>query len=100
MGNTVDYRLKMYSPLYFLMESNEGYETATVAKYWRIRSGAWQGDTALTSEVNLALALENYTGVEVVDFATIWGQKHVEAESTGNSTSNFIEWVNECLATE
>ena len=100
MGNTVDYRLKMYSPLYFLMESNEGYETATIAKYWRIRSGAWQGDTALTSEVNLALALENYTGVEVVDFATIWGQKHVEAESTGNSTSNFIEWVNECIATE
>lgn len=99
-GNTVDYRLNMYSPLYFLMESNAGYETSTVAKYWRIRSGAWQGDTALTSETNLALALKNYDGVEDVDFATVWGMEHVEAERTGDATTNFITWVNECLAGE
>lgn len=99
-GNTVDVRLAMYSPLYFLMEANEGYQTSHVAKYWRIRSGAWQSDTSLTTEVNLALALENYEGVESVDFATIWGQKHVKAESTGDATTNFIDWVNECLAGE
>ena len=45
--------------------------------------------------VNLALALQNY-GVDV-DFATVWGQGHVEAERTGNSTDNFIAWVNQCL---
>ena len=50
-----------------------------MAKFWRIRSGITQGDTALNTEVNLALALENY-GVSDVDFATVWGQGHTEAE--------------------
>lgn len=96
-GNDVQYRLNMYSPLYFLMESNAGYKTSNVAKYWRIRTGAWQSDTSLTTEINLALALENYDGIKDVDFETVWGQKHTEAERTGNSTDNFINWVNECL---
>lgn len=95
LGNTVDYRLNMYNPMYYLAEYYEGYDTANVAEYWRIRTGINQGDTALTTEVNLALALENY-GADV-DFATVWGQGHVEAERTGDSTTNFIEWVNACL---
>ena len=41
------------------------------------------------------LALKNY-GADV-DFATIWGEGHTMAESTGDSTTNFIEWVNKCL---
>lgn len=96
-GNDVQYRINMYSPLYFLMESNAGYKTSNVAKYWRIRTGAWQSDTSLTTEINLALALENYDGIKDVDFETVWGQKHTEAERTGDSTDNFINWVNECL---
>ncbi len=56
-----------------------------------------QSDTSLTTEVNLALALRNYDGVESVDFETVWGQKHVKAERTGDSTTNFIAWVNECM---
>ena len=95
-GNTVDYRINMYNPLYFLSEYYDGYETSTVAKYWRIRTGINQGDTALTTEVNLALALENY-GADV-DFETVWGQGHTTAERTGDSTTNFIAWVNACLA--
>lgn len=95
LGNTVDYRLNMYNPMYYLSSYYDGYQSSTVAKYWRIRTGINQGDTALNTEVNLALALENY-GVDV-DFATVWGQAHVEAERTGTSTENFIEWVNECL---
>lgn len=98
-GNTVDYRLNMYNPLYFLDDYYEGYQTANVAKYWRIRTGINQGDTALSTEVNLALALENY-GDTQVDFATVWGQGHTTAERTGDSTTNFISWVNECLATK
>ena len=43
----------------------------------------------------IALALENL-GADV-DFETVWGQGHVEAERTGDSTSNFIAWVKECL---
>lgn len=95
LGNTVDYRVNMYNPMYYLDDYYAGYQSAAVAPYWRIRTGINQGDTALTTEVNLALALENY-GVDV-DFETVWGQGHVTAERTGDSTSNFIAWVNECL---
>ena len=96
-GNTFDYRLNMYTPLYYLLESEDGYGTSNVAKYWRIRTGIAQGDCALSTEVNLALALENYKGVESVDFETIWGAGHTQAERTGNSTENFVTWVNECM---
>lgn len=95
LGNSVEYRVNMYNPLYYLSDYYEGYQTSNVATYWRIRTGINQSDTALTTEVNLALALENY-GADV-DFETVWGQAHVQAERTGDSMTNFIEWVNECL---
>lgn len=94
LGISVTDRVNMYNPLYYLSEYYDGYQTSTVASYWRIRSGINQSDTALTTEVNLALALENY-GADV-DFETVWGQAHVEAERIGDSTSNFIAWVVEC----
>ena len=97
LGYTAEQRLNMYTPLYYLLDSEEGYGTSTPAKYWRIRTGIAQSDTSLTTEVNLALALENCSGVESVDFTTVWGQQHVKAERTGSSTMNFIEWVNECM---
>lgn len=100
VGNTVDYRVKMYTPLYYLLETSDGYGTSTVAKCWRIRTGIAQGDCALSTEMNLALALQNYTGVKSVDFETIWGAGHTQAERTGNSTENFIAWVNECMLSE
>lgn len=96
-GNTAETRLAMYTPLYYLLSSYEGYETSSVAEYWRIRTGIAQSDTALTTEVDLALALENYDGVEDVDFETVWGAGHTQAERSGDAESNFIEWVNECL---
>lgn len=94
LGNSVEDRVNMYTPLYYLSEYYDGCGTANVATYWRIRSGINQSDTALSTEVNLALALESY-GAEV-DFETVWGQAHVQAERTGDSTSNFIAWVVEC----
>lgn len=97
-GYTAEQRLNMYTPLYYLLESEEGYGTSTPAKYWRIRSGINQSDTAVTTEVNLSLALMNYDGVESVDFAMVWGLGHVEAERAGDSGANFIRWVHECLA--
>ena len=97
VGNTAETRLNMYTPLYYLLESSEGYGTSEVAQYWRIRTGITQSDTALSTEVNLALALENYQGVEDVDFETVWGAGHTQAERTGDSTTNFIEWVNACM---
>ena len=99
-GNTADVRLNMYTPLYYLLESEEGFGSSSVAKYWRIRTGIAQGDCALSTEVDLALALQNYEGVESVDFETIWGAGHTQAERSGNSTDNFIAWVSECLASD
>lgn len=100
VDNTVDVRLKMYTPLYYLLESSEGFGTSAVAKYWRIRTGIAQSDCALSTEMNLALALENYDSVDSVDFETIWGAGHTQAERTGNSTENFIAWIGECLDAE
>lgn len=96
-NNTVDVRVNMYTPLYYLLETQEGYKTSTVAKYWRIRSGINQSDCALSTEMNLALALQNYEGVESVNFATVWGQGHTMAERSGDSTSNFIKWINKSI---
>lgn len=96
LGKSVSDRLNMYTPLYYLSSYYDGYQTSNVAKYWRINSGLSQGDTALSTELNLSLALQNY-GIKNVDFATVWGQQHTEAEVSGDSTSNFIEWVNSSL---
>ncbi|MBO6197410.1 MAG: tannase [Butyrivibrio sp.] len=98
LGHTVDYRLNMYSPLYYLLSSSEGYGTSNVAKYFRINTGLWQSDTAVNTEANLVLALQNY-GSEV-DYSFVWGQEHTTAERDGDSTTNFIEWVNACVAAE
>lgn len=98
LGHTVDYRLNMYSPLYYLLESQEGYETSNVARYFRINTGIWQSDTAVNTELNLVLALENY-GSDV-DYSFVWGQEHTKAERSGDSTTNFIEWVNACVEAE
>jgi hypothetical protein len=92
-GNGIQYRMNSYNPMYYLMPYYEGYQTSTVAKYWRINTGIQQGDTATTVEMNLALALENYEGVEDVEFTTVWGQGHTKAERTGDSDTNFIAWV-------
>ncbi len=97
LGNTVDVRMDMYNPLYYLLESEDGYGTAGVARYWRIRTGLSQSDCALSTEVNLALALKDYEGADNVDFDTVWGAGHTQAERVGNSTDNFIVWVNRCM---
>ena len=39
---------------------------AVEAVHWRIRTGIAQSDTSLTTEVNLALALEQYDGVKAL----------------------------------
>ncbi len=96
LGHTVQERVNMYSPLYYLLKSSDGYGTSTVAPYFRIRTGISQSDTSVTTELNLAQALEN-EGV-AVDFAAVWGQKHTKAETSGDSTSNFINWIHECMS--
>ena len=90
-------RMNMYNPMYYLLPYYEGYQTSTPAKYWRINTGIDQGDTANTVEINLALALENYSGVKDVEFTTVWNLGHTEAERSGDSTTNFIAWVTQIV---
>ncbi len=97
LNNTIAYRVDMYNPMYYLCDYYAGAGTSNVAKYWRINTGIDQGDTALTVETNLALALEQCSSVKSVDFTTVWAQGHTQAERTGSSTTNFINWVNTCL---
>lgn len=97
VGNTVETRVNLYSPLFYLMKSREGCGTSNVAKYWRIRSGIEQKTNSLTTEINLALALKSCDKVNNVDFETVWAQNHTEAERSGNSTENYIKWVNTCM---
>lgn len=97
-GVSVQTRVDMYTPLYYLLASQGGYGTSVPARHWRIRTGINQGDTALTCELNLALAAQANPEVETVDFATVWGQGHTQAERTGSATENFIAWVGECMS--
>ena len=98
LGTTSPVRQDMYNPLYFLSDAFEGYGAATPAAHWRIRTGIEQSDTSLTTELNLALALEANSDVADVDFATVWEQGHTTAERTGSSGENFRAWVEDCCA--
>lgn len=100
LGKTIAERQDLYNPMFYLTSAYSGYQTSKLAPHWRIRSGLSQGDTALTVETNLALALENQANgaVKSVDFATVWEQGHTTAERTGHASANFIQWVQEIVA--
>lgn len=49
---------------------------------------ASQGDTAVNTEANLALALKNYGAS--VDYSFVWGQKHTTAERSGDATTTHL----------
>lgn len=51
------WRADAYNPLYFLSPAFDGHRRSTPARHWRIRTGVMQGDTAHTTEINIALAL-------------------------------------------
>ena len=97
LGTSVATRVSMYTPLYYVLQTQEGHDQSELAKHWRIRTGIEQGDTALCTELNLALGLQANTNVESVDFATVWGQGHTQAERTGTASENFVSWVASCM---
>ena len=96
-NNTIKTRENMYNPMYYLNDYYNASTSSDVAKYWRINTGIEQGDTSQCVDVNLYLSVLNKVGSDNVEFSTVWGQGHTKAERTGNSTSNFINWVNSCL---
>ena len=98
LGTSMEERSNMYNPMYYLSPAYSGYKTAKVAKFWRIHAGIFQGDTAISTELDYALALQNYgSEVKSVDFTEVWGLYHTEAERSGSSTENLIKWIKDCL---
>jgi len=91
LGKTIENRVNMYNPIYYLNSYYAGYQKSDVADYFRINSGITQGDTSNVVEMNLYLALLNYG--KNVNFTTVWEQGHTEAERTGDAISNFISWI-------
>ena len=100
LNNTIETRSNMYNPMYYLCDYYDGIGSSNPAKYWRINSGIGQEDTSFTVETNLALALEQSSSVDSVDFNLVWGQGHIQAERTGSANENFINWINDCLCSE
>ena len=91
LGKTIEYRVNMYNPMYYLHEYYDGYKTSDVADYFRINTGITQGDTSNVVEMNLFLALLNYG--KNATFTTVWEKGHTEAERSGDAESNFITWI-------
>lgn len=96
-NNTIKTRENMYNLMYYLNDYYNASTSSDVAKYWRINTGIEQGDTSQCVDINLYLGVLNKVGSDNVEFSIVWGQGHIKAERTGNSTSNFINWVNSCL---
>ena len=97
LHTSMETRVNMYNPMYYLCDYYDGAGSSDVANHWRINTGIEQGDTSQCVDVNLYLAVLNKVGKDNVEFSTVWGQGHTQAERTGDSTSNFINWVNDCL---
>jgi len=91
LGKTIETRVNMYNPMYYLNSYYDGYQKSDVANYFRINTGITQGDTSNVVEMNLYLALLNYG--KNANFTTVWEQGHTEAERTGDAEDNFISWI-------
>ena len=52
LNKSIEYRAKMYNPMYYIHPSYEGYNSSKVADYFRINTGITQGDTSNVVEMN------------------------------------------------
>ena len=90
---SVAQRRNMLNPLYYLCGNYAGFGTARPARNWRIVTGVQQSQTTLTGEVDLALALAAYDGVERVDSELVWDAGFVAAERSGSAADALIRWI-------
>ena len=98
LENDIPTRVDMFNPLYFTSASYKGYQTASVAPYWRINEGAQNTDTSICTSFNLGLSLKHFSGVSSVDYTLVWDKGHVLAERTGNATANLVSWIVSCAS--
>ena len=87
-------RVNMSNPLYYLVSSYDGYNTSTVAPFWRIRAGLLQTKTILPLSINLFLAVKNYPNIQNVDYEIVWGMGDVNGIREKDKLE-FIEWIHE-----
>ena len=52
LSKTIEHRVNMYNPMYYLSSYYDGYQKSTVADYFRINTGITQGDTSNVVEMN------------------------------------------------
>lgn len=101
LGTSQSARVDAMNPLYFLSGAYAGYGSAQVAAHWRINAGLFQVQNPLTDEVNLALALKHYAGVEDVTLTEVWGKGFELAETQGDAQDNMVSWIiNLCAPAE
>lgn len=91
-GNTVEERVNMYNPLYYLCRCYGGYGSSMVAANWNIESSISQGDPSFLGEMNLTLALHATGGVNSVNLSLPWEQN----VSNPDHAASFVTWVGEC----
>ena len=96
LDTTMEARVAMMNPLFWLSGHYEGYGQSTVAPHWRVNEGLFDTDTPLPVAMNLALALRKHDGVSDVVYTPVWGQGHVLAERSGSATANLLDWVISC----
>ena len=76
-----------------MTDGRAGFLYSVVAEVWRINAGISQGDTSVTTEVNLSLALQGTPNVKSSELTEVWAQGHATAERSGTSTENFLAWI-------
>lgn len=95
LENTVSVRRELYDPFTYLVP-REGDDEVSPAKHWRIRSGAQQATTSLTSEFALSRALAAHEGVSSCDFSFVWDRAFVPAETGGTPAAGLAAWLEKC----
>ena len=96
LETSMETRVSMMNPLFWLSGHYEGYGQASVAPHWRINEGLFDSETPLATASNIVFALRKYDGVADVSHTPVWGQGHVLAERAGTPTANLIRWVTSC----
>ena len=93
MDSIVEVRMDIFTILCtYLSPTYPGYRIRESVAFWRIRSGINQ-EEVLCTENDQTLASATYSKSTSVDFETVWGQGHTEAERFGSIIPNFIFWV-------
>ncbi len=83
--------LEIMSPINYILETDEMYEGATMAPYWRLRIGSSDGDHGAPAAWLIAEGLEaNHPEVNV-DMAISWGMGHGQAELTDQDLYDYID---------